>query len=116
MDGLRGSFTVEDLAAAVRRLDPDAGASATVYRAVAAMEAAGFIERIGSRDGSGLYARCDASSHHHHIVCDDCGLTAHADCPLDQLSNTEAPNGFIVTRHEVTLYGLCPACARKRGR
>jgi Fe2+ or Zn2+ uptake regulation protein len=21
------------------------------------------------------------------------------------------PNGFRITRHEVTLYGLCPACS-----
>lgn len=87
-----------------------------MYRAVAAMENAGFIERVGARGGSALYARCDASAHHHHIVCDACGVTAEAECPLGTTLDVAGTAGFVVTRHEVTLYGLCPTCARKRGR
>lgn len=106
-----GAFTVDALAAAVRARDAAAGATATVYRAVAAMESAGYIERVGTRGGAALFVRCDAESHHHHVVCDGCGRIAHADCPLPSPSN--APDGFTVTRHEVTLYGLCPDCADK---
>lgn len=106
------AFTVEDLADAVRRSDPACGAIATVYRAVSAMEASGFIERVGTRDGAALFVRCEANAHHHHVVCDGCGRIAHADCPLDVATTTA--DGFVVTRHEVTLYGLCPACAIER--
>jgi len=109
--GRDGVFTVEDLVAAVRTSDPGAGAAATVYRAIAAMEAEGYIERVGSRHGSALYARCSTRSHHHHIVCDRCGRVAHAECPVAVTQSAKRSDGFVITRHEVTLYGLCPRCA-----
>jgi len=112
-DGIGAAFTVDELAAALRTATPGAGATATVYRSVAAMERTGFIERVGEREGSTLYARCGARSHHHHIVCDGCGKTAHAECPVAAAQEASPPraDGFVITRHEVTLYGLCPECA-----
>jgi len=106
-----GAFTIDELAESVRRSNPAAGATATVYRAIAAMEAAGFVERVGSRAGSVLFTRCNTHAHHHHIVCDGCGRIAHADCPVPFESAPARDDGFIITRHEVTLYGLCPSCA-----
>jgi Fe2+ or Zn2+ uptake regulation protein len=74
------------------------------------MEESGHIERVGTRDGSALYARCSTMSHHHHIVCDGCGRVAHAECPVVFEDSDARPDGFVITRHEVTLYGLCPSC------
>lgn len=109
---LPGAFTVDELAAAVRNTDAASGSTATVYRAVSAMEAAGFVQRVGDRGGAVLYARCEESAHHHHIVCDGCGKIAHAACPLGAEAQAAARDtGFVITRHEVTLYGLCPTCA-----
>lgn len=118
---MRGAFTVEELAEALRAAasSPDAAASAgtaTVYRTVAAMESTGFVSRVGSRAGSALYARCTDASHHHHIVCDACGRFTATPCPIDApVLSPEATGGFVVTRHEVTLYGLCGECARTEG-
>lgn len=110
-EAARGAFTVEELAELVRRDHPEHASPATVYRAVAAMVSAGYLERVGVRAGSGLFARCHAAAHHHHIVCDGCGRTVEADCPLGQaIEGGAATHGFTITRHEVTLYGLCPAC------
>lgn len=109
------AFTIDELADAVRHADPRHAATATVYRAVAAMEASGFLVRVGQRDGATLFARCgDSARHHHHVVCDSCGKIAHAACPLPEVESG-ATAGFIITRHEVTLYGLCPACAGSGG-
>ncbi len=110
-DAMPGAFTVDELSSAVRESAPGTG-TATVYRAVAAMEAAGTLERVGARDGSALYVRCHADAHHHHLVCTGCGSVAHAECPLGEESvRALAGTGFTVTGHEITLYGLCPACA-----
>jgi len=107
------AFTVDELVSAVRSESP-AAATATVYRSVAAMEETGFLERVGEREGATLYARCDTATHHHHIVCDSCGKTTHAPCPLDLgIAAPPRADGFVITRHEVTLYGLCPACAAR---
>lgn len=108
---LPGAFTVDALAAAARARDRSIGV-ATVYRAVSAMEATGWLERVGERAGSVLYARCTAGDHHHHhVVCTDCGRVEPAECPLAQGASLSAgTGGFVVTSHDVTLYGLCPAC------
>ncbi len=109
-----GAFTVEDLTLRVRATDVRAGATATVYRAVASLEASGYLERIGRRQGSILYTRCGQPDHHHHIICEQCGTTTAASCPVgaDLLEAARAA-GFTLTRHSVTLYGLCPSCARE---
>lgn len=110
------SFTVDELAAAVHAADPAIGL-ATVYRAVTSMAEARYLERIGERDGAAIYARCEgcsAKEHHHHVVCEECGRVARAECPLvPDVATTAGPEGFVVTRHEVTLYGLCPDCANR---
>ena len=113
-----GAFTVEELAESLRVAAASSGAAAagtaTVYRTVAAMESTGFLSRVGARAGSALYARCTDASHHHHIVCDGCGRFTPTPCPIDTpVLSPEATGGFVVTRHEVTLYGLCGECARQ---
>ncbi|MDF1541835.1 MAG: transcriptional repressor [Anaerosomatales bacterium] len=109
-DGFARAFTVDDLIAAARAHSPGIGI-ATVYRAVAAMEGAGALERVGSRDGSALYVRCSEDEHHHHLVCTACGAVAHTPCPLGTNMPDSAHEGFVVTSHQITLYGLCAACA-----
>ena len=102
------AFTAEDLAAAVRAEQEGIGL-ATVYRAVAAMERAGYLEAVGSRNGAVLYARCRHAGHHHHVVCTGCGLVSDTECPV-ALQPAPMPGGFTVTGHALTLFGLCPAC------
>jgi Fe2+ or Zn2+ uptake regulation protein len=110
--GMPGAFTVDSLADALQGGQGGPVATATLYRAVAALEKTGFIERVGMRAGSALYVRCDAYLHHHHFICEGCGRTAAAQCP-PQLASL-APDGYVVTRHEITLFGLCPTCALTR--
>jgi Fur family ferric uptake transcriptional regulator len=106
-----GAFSVEELERAARATDTSTGV-ATVYRAVSAMIASGWLERVGERDGSALFARCQAGSHHHHhVVCDGCGRIEATECPVVAEPGTGARGRFVITRHEVTLYGLCPQCA-----
>jgi Fur family transcriptional regulator, ferric uptake regulator len=102
------AFSAEDLAAAVRRETRDVGL-ATVYRAVAAMEAAGFIEPVGERAGATLYARCGRTGHHHHLMCTSCGTVADATCPVG-VTPDAGDSGFRITGHSLVLYGLCPRC------
>lgn len=111
-DGWSGAFTVEELASAVRTKD-HAASVATVYRSVAALAENGWLERIGVRDGAALFARCAVGDHHHHhhMVCDGCGRVETTECPVTPVLSAERVSGFVITRHEVTLYGLCPECA-----
>jgi Fur family transcriptional regulator, ferric uptake regulator len=108
-----GAFTIDDLAEQMRANSPRVGSVATVYRAVAAMEESGFLERVGTRQGSALYAMCTCrDDHHHHVICDGCGRTTRATCPVGpELAASVAAEGFTITRHEMTLYGLCSSCS-----
>jgi len=109
-EAMVGAFSVEELEGAVRCADAGAG-QATVYRAVSAMLASGWLERVGERDGSSLFARCPAGSHHHHhVVCDGCGRIEATECPVLGAQTDTTTHGFVITRHEITLYGLCPQC------
>ena len=105
------AFTVDDLAVAARKSGARVGI-ATVYRAVLAMEESGWLERVGERAGSALFARCSAGDHHHHhLICTGCGRLEAAECPLEAIAaSAEKASGFVVTAHDVTLYGLCPDC------
>jgi Fur family ferric uptake transcriptional regulator len=110
-DAATGAFTVDDLASLAREEDPAIG-TATVYRAVAAMARQGFVQTAGVRGGRALYVRCADAGHHHHLVCTGCGAVAETPCPLDaSVLEAVGRGGFEITRHEVTLYGLCAACA-----
>ena len=108
-----GAFTAEELHAAVSQRVGRIGL-ATIYRALAAMHSAGTIAEIGQRAGSALLARCDRSDHHHHLVCDSCGNVVAVECPVDHGSLSWPGGQGTVVRHEITLYGLCPACSQHR--
>ena len=110
-----GAFTIEELAARVRRGQAPPGL-ATVYRAVRALVHAGSVERIGTRGSSDLYVWCEAQGHHHHVVCTGCGAVRDAACPLAEQPYLALESaGYTLVAHEMTLYGLCPACSG-RGR
>lgn len=108
-----GAFTIEALAAALRSHDGRRPSTATVYRAIATLEMNGFVERVGKSDGGALYTWCETGGHHHHVVCERCGRIGRIECPIG-VSAHERPGtagDFVVTRHEVAFYGICPACA-----
>ena len=108
---MSGAFTIDALASAVRENDGSAGI-ATVYRAVGVMLAEGWLERVGERSGRALFARCPVGPrHHHHVVCDGCGRVEVTECPVAEARDHATSTSFVITRHEVTLYGLCPQCA-----
>ncbi|MDI6900844.1 MAG: Fur family transcriptional regulator [Anaerosomatales bacterium] len=108
------AFTVERLHAAVTDAGEPAGL-ATVYRAVTALVDAGSLVGIGTRDGSALYAWCGRDDHHHHFVCTRCGAVRGIECPLGESAlGAVRGEGYTVTGHDVTLYGLCPDCRHAR--
>lgn len=113
-DVLTSAFTSDELAEAVSVAGERVG-KATVYRTVAAMADAGWIEPVGSRAGAVTYARCRGAAHHHHLVCESCGRVDEAPCDVgDALERAAAACGFRATRHELSLYGVCAACAERR--
>jgi Fur family ferric uptake transcriptional regulator len=84
---------------------------ATVYRQLGALAAAGEADTIPIVGGQ-LYRACEPGSHHHHLICENCGNAVEIDLPSEEWIRAAANKyGYTVTRHVMEVFGLCPDCA-----
>src|SRR5262245_36342388 len=68
-----GHLSVEELAAAVRKVNPRVG-YATIYRTMKLLVECGMAAERHFDDGQGRYeAVADEEQHHDHIICERCG-------------------------------------------
>ncbi|RYE80805.1 MAG: transcriptional repressor [Myxococcales bacterium] len=83
----------------------------TVYRTLQAMADAGEIDMLRSESGEAIYRRCSAT-HHHHLVCRECGATVEVEGPtVEKWTNAiAADHGFSEVSHTLELFGVCPSC------
>jgi Fur family ferric uptake transcriptional regulator len=85
---------------------------ATVYRAINLLLSAREIQTVILPSGETRYESADLG-HHDHFQCRKCQHVFDLSvCPLHLASGTIIPGGFVVEDHEMTLYGLCPGCAK----
>jgi Fur family ferric uptake transcriptional regulator len=85
---------------------------ATVYRNLKLLVAEGMVQVITLPGESPRYEMKE-SGHHHHFQCTTCRRVYDVPgCPgnLRRL----APRGFIVEHHDVTLYGRCSDCGKRK--
>ena len=84
---------------------------ATVYRTLKLLQEQGAAHTV-TLDGENLY-EASGRGHHHHFSCRVCQRVFTLNtCPVALPSGTVYPGGFVVEAHEVTLYGMCPECAK----
>ena len=85
---------------------------ATVYNCLDALTESGLIRQVNCDRASSRF--CPNLVPHGHFFCKECG--AVFDVPLKPaLDETwEVPAGTLVSLAEITLRGMCPACAQKR--
>ena len=86
---------------------------ATVYRAVAALVAAGDLDALRTDRGETLYRRC-STGHHHHLVCRGCGRAVEVAGPAVEswADRVAAEHGFADVSHTLEIVGTCTDCAR----
>jgi Fur family transcriptional regulator, ferric uptake regulator len=95
----------------LRRSGQNVGLS-TVYRTLQALADHGDVDVLRTEDGEALYRRCSAS-HHHHLVCRDCGRTVEVEGPTVERWSTAVAreHGFTDVSHTLEIFGTCPSCA-----
>ena len=108
-------FTADELLDLCRERD-DGVSRATVYRTLAMLEDAGFVEGLDTGDGGRKFEHVLGHDHHDHMVCNECGLIIEfRDDELERRQEMAAQrHGFKIRTHSLKLFGLCRDCAAKR--
>jgi Fur family ferric uptake transcriptional regulator len=86
---------------------------ATVYRALNKLADAGVVSRVELGDEFTRFEFARPFTHHHHIVCMDCGTVKEIElCNLDSLANDiSRSTGFTHIEHQVVFRGYCASCS-----
>jgi Fur family ferric uptake transcriptional regulator len=99
---------------ALRRTERRGVSRASVYRILDELERLRLVQRVETGQAMVRYERAhDSHEHHHHLVCDECGLVmpfsdAGLERAIEKLSG-EVP--LTVSEHEIVLHGACRECA-----
>lgn len=114
---LTGHFTIETLHAAVESDDYHISL-ATVYNTVQLMVDSGLVRRHSFSANKAEYERVNpVGSSHIHLVCTTCGKIKEVK-RQDVANNLQAIKftSFHADYVDLTVYGICSRCARKRQR
>lgn len=112
LDTTENFVSAQELHAALRESGTSIGL-ATVYRALADLAVEGEADSL-QQEGESLYRACTPGSHHHHLICRNCGLTVEIEADeVEQWAGEVAKkHGFTDPQHIVDVFGLCRNCAR----
>jgi Fur family ferric uptake transcriptional regulator len=75
-----GFRSAQDLYASLRADGAKIGLT-TVYRALQALTDAGEVDVLMTDEGEAVYRACSTPTHHHHLVCRDCGKAVEIEGP-----------------------------------
>ncbi|MBM3450122.1 MAG: transcriptional repressor [Armatimonadetes bacterium] len=106
----------EEIHAGARRYAPGMG-RVTVYRMLDVMQAEGLVQQLHFGGGRSRYELArTGSGHHHHLICQQCGVVAVLDgCLLGSIDGTRLPSGIHVVGHRLELVGICAPCQKRVG-
>jgi Fur family ferric uptake transcriptional regulator len=87
---------------------------ASIYRILDELEQLRLVQRVETGQAMVRYERvCSEDEHHHHLVCDGCGLVMpFSDDALERaISSLSSRVPMTVSEHEIVLRGSCRDCA-----
>lgn len=112
--GQECALTAPEIEDAVRSRAGRPVSRASVYRILDELEDLGLVQRVDTGQAMVRYERvCEHEEHHHHLVCDECGLVMpFSDAGLERaIDSLSARVPLAVSEHEIVLHGACRACA-----
>lgn len=106
-------ISIEDLYLKLRSKHPNIG-YATVYRTLKLFAESGIAREIDFGDGQTRYEHARQGEHHDHLVCTRCGaIEEFENEAIEKLQDEVASErGFLIEKHKLELYGLCPTCRK----
>ena len=86
---------------------------ATVYRNLQSLAEAGQVDVIQNESGEVMFRLCQATDHHHHLVCRSCGRSE--EITADEIERwavrVARRHGFNDVTHTAELFGFCASCS-----
>jgi Fur family ferric uptake transcriptional regulator len=113
LGGERCALTAVEIEDALRAQRSRAVSRASVYRILDQLERLGLVQRVETGQAMVRYERVnDHGEHHHHLVCDGCGLVMpFSDAGLEKAIRSISERvPLSVSEHEIVLRGACPDC------
>jgi Fur family transcriptional regulator, ferric uptake regulator len=113
LDGETCALTAVQIEDALRGRERRGVSRASVYRILDELQRLRLVQRVETGQAMIRYERVsDSRAHHHHLVCDECGLVTPFSDPgleraIDRLSE-RVP--LAVSEHEIVLHGSCRDC------
>ena len=88
-------------------------ARASIYRILEELEALRLVTRVEVGQGLARFEAHRSEGHHHHMVCDACGVVIpFEDDELEQsIQRLARKVTFTVAEHDVVLHGSCAECS-----
>ena len=93
-------------------------AQSSAYRNLAVLEEAGVVRRlVHGADYAHYELAEDLTEHHHHLICERCGLVqdislgVRIEQSLDAaVADLVRAEGFTPNHHTIDIYGICANC------
>lgn len=104
-------LTVADM---VKRMGPRVD-KVTLYRALEDFTRTGIVHKVHLHDAVAHYEFRRTGDHHHHIVCEQCGVIEDiGHCEQESLQGEVLKNAKLfaqINTHSLEFFGLCRSCA-----
>jgi Fur family ferric uptake transcriptional regulator len=113
LGGERCALTAVEIEDALRARSSRAASRASIYRILDQLERLRLVQRVETGQTMVRFERVDdRDEHHHHLVCDGCGLvTPFSDDGLERAIRSLSERvPMTVSEHEIVLRGACPDC------
>jgi Fur family ferric uptake transcriptional regulator len=113
LDGQECALTAVEIEDALRG-EQRRVSRASIYRILDELEQLRLVQRVETGQAMVRYERvCEHEEHHHHLVCDECGLVMpFSDPALESAIETLSERVPLrVVEHEIVLHGSCQDCA-----
>jgi Fur family ferric uptake transcriptional regulator len=110
LEQVNTSHTAQQLHIMLRQRGAKVGLT-TVYRTLQLLVDAGEVDATRLPAGEQLFRRC-SRTHHHHLVCRQCGKTVEVSGPdVERWAERIAvEHGFADVAHTVEIFGSCAGC------
>lgn len=104
-------LTAEELLKLSQQITPDINAT-TVYRNLELLDSLNLLFSTHKDKTTTAYKLICSDHHHHHLICIKCGkMAAIHYCPISpELSALVKNEAFVLTDHNLELYGICKDC------